>query len=172
MEFFEAVGARRSTRAFLARAVPPGMLQRVLEAANLAPSAGNLQAYEIFVVTNKRKREDLARAAREQIFIAGAPVVLVFAKHPALSVERYGKRADSLYAIQDATIACAFASLAAAAQGLGCCWIGAFDPLAVRKILGAPRGVTPVAMLPIGYASERPRAQERRALEDLAQRVE
>ena len=88
MKFFEAVGARRSTRAYLARAVPEEALQRVLEAANLAPSAGNLQAYEIFVVTNKRKREDLARAAREQIFIATAPVVLVFAKHPALCEER------------------------------------------------------------------------------------
>jgi nitroreductase len=172
MEFFEAVGVRRANRAYLARAVPPEMLQRILEAANLAPSAGNLQAYEIFVVTNKRKREDLARAAREQIFIAGAPVVLVFAKHPALAAERYGKRADSLYSIQDATIACAFASLAAAAQGLGSCWIGAFDPDEVRKIVGAPRGVTPVAMLPIGYASERPKAQERRELEDLVQRVE
>jgi nitroreductase len=172
MKFFEAVGARRSTRAYLARAVPEEALQRVLEAANLAPSAGNLQAYEIFVVTNKRKREDLARAAREQIFIATAPVVLVFAKHPALCEERYGKLADSLYSIQDATIACAFASLAAAAQGLGSCWIGAFEPEDVRKILGAPRGVTPVSMLPIGYASERPRPQERRALEELVQRVE
>jgi nitroreductase len=172
MKFFEAVGARRSTRAFLARAVPEEMLQRILEAANLAPSAGNLQSYEIFVVANKRKREDLARAAREQIFIAGAPVVLVFAKHPARAAERYGKLAESLYSIQDATIACAFASLAAAAQGLGSCWIGAFDPVAVRKIVGAPRGVTPVAMLPIGYASGRPKGRERRPLDELAQRVE
>ena len=172
MEFFEAVGARRSTRAYLARAVPPEMLQRILEAANLAPSAGNLQSYEIFAVTNKRKREDLARAAREQIFIAGAPVALVFAKHPALCAERYGQRAESLYSIQDATIACAFAQLAAAAQGLGSCWIGAFDAQAVRKIVGAPRGVTPVAILPIGYPSGRPGVQERRGIEDLVRRVE
>jgi nitroreductase len=172
MEFFEAVGVRRSTRAFLPRAVPEEALRRILETANLAPSAGNLQSYEIFAVTNKRKREDLARAAREQIFIAGAPVVLVFAKHPALSEERYGARAESLYSIQDATIACAFASLAAAAQGLGSCWIGAFDAEEVRKIVGAPRGVTPVSMLPIGYASERPKDRERRALEELVRRVE
>jgi nitroreductase len=172
MQFFEAVAARRSTRAFLPRAVPAEALQLILETANLAPSAGNLQSYEIFVVTNKRKREDLARAAHEQIFIAGAPVALVFARHPALSAERYGKRAESLYSIQDATIACAFAQLAAAAQGLGSCWIGAFAPEAVRKIVGAPRGVTPVAMLPIGYASGRPGVQERRALEDLVRRVE
>ena len=83
-----------------------------------------------------------------------------------------GKLADNLYSIQDATIACAFASLAAAAQGLGSCWIGAFDPEAVRKIVGAPRGVTPVSMLPLGYASDRPKKRERRALEDLVQRVE
>lgn len=172
MKFFEAVGARRSTRAFLARAVPAEMLQRILETANLAPSAGNLQSYEIFAVTDKRKREDLARAAREQLFIASAPAVLVFAKHPALSAERFGKKADSLYSIQDATIACAFAALAAAAQGLGSCWVGTFDPEEVRKIVGAPRGVTPVSMLPIGYASERPKVQERRELQDLVQRVE
>jgi nitroreductase len=172
MQFFEAVAARRSTRAFLPRAVPAEALRRILETANLAPSAGNLQSYEIFVVTNKRKREDLARAAHEQIFIAGAPVALVFAKHPALCAGRYGRRAESLYSIQDATIACAFAQLAATAQGLGSCWIGAFDPQAVRRIVGAPRGVTPVAILPIGYPSGRPAVQERRGIEDLARRVE
>jgi nitroreductase len=82
-------------------------------------------------------------------------------------VERYGKRAEKLYSVQDATIACTFAMLAATAMGLGSVWVGAFEPDEIRRIIGAPAKVCPVAILPIGYAAERPDPPERRPLEDL-----
>ncbi len=167
MEFFDVVKRRRSIRAFLPRSVPEDKLRAILEAAITGPSAGNFQSFEIFVIRDKRRRETLARASKEQLFIASAPVILVFAKHPALSAERYGKRADALYSIQDASIACTLALLAAASEGLACCWIGAFEPEEIRKIIGASRGVVPVAMLPIGYAAEKAKCLERRPLDDL-----
>ncbi len=166
MKFFDVVKKRRSVRNFLPAPIPEDELTRILGAANAAPSAGNLQSYEIYVVMDKRRRESLARAARGQLFVAVAPVSLVFCTHTARSEDKYGKRAG-LYAVEDATIACAFAMLAATAQGMATVWVGAFEPEEVRKLIGAPAGVVPVAILPIGRAAEMPEAPERRPLEDL-----
>jgi nitroreductase len=166
MRFLEIVKKRRSIRSFLPAPIGDDELRRILEAANAAPSAGNLQSYEIYVVMEKRRRESLARAAHEQLFVAGAPVSLVFCANASRSESRYGKRTD-LYAVQDATIACTFAMLAAAAQGLGSVWIGAFEDDAVRRIIGASPGVVPVAILPVGRAAEVPEPPARRELDDL-----
>ncbi|HTP35335.1 MAG TPA: nitroreductase family protein [Candidatus Acidoferrales bacterium] len=171
MDFFDVVKHRRSVRVFRRTAVAPQMLQRILEAANTAPSAGNLQAYEIYVIADDRTRSALARAAYDQLFLAGAPVLLVFCTHAARAM-RYGKRGEELYTIQDATIACAFAMLAATALGLATVWVGAFDTDDVRSAIGAPLSTTPIAILPIGYAAEDPAFPGRRALDDLVHRKE
>jgi nitroreductase len=171
MEFFNVVRQRRSIRAFAKEPVAEEQLRGILEAANAAPSAGNLQAYEIYLITGARQREALARAAKDQFFVASAPVALVFCANAARSHERYGKRAKNLYAVQDATIACAFAMLAATALGLATVWVGAFDDDAVHHVIGSPSGIVPVAILPIGYAAEKPEAPGRRGLDDLVHRL-
>lgn len=172
MNFFDAVAKRRSVRSFLPTSISEEKLRCVLEAAASAPSAGNLQSYEMYVVKGKRKREDLARAAHEQLFIASAPISLVFCTHASRSAERYGKRAEKLHSIQDATIACSLAMLAATAEGLASVWVGAFEPGDIRRIIGAPPGIVPVAILPLGYAAEHPYPPERRPLNEMVHRVE
>ena len=117
---------RRSVRAFAPEAVEAEKVTQVLAAANVAPSAGNLQGYEIFRVTREKERAALARAALDQFFVAQAPMVLVFCANQVRSAAKYRERGARLYAIQDATIACAFAMLAATALGLGTVWVGAF----------------------------------------------
>lgn len=171
MDFFAVLQERHSVRAFAERPVEPEKLQAVLEAANRAPSAGNLQAYEIYVVTRPAVLKALMRAAFEQKFVAQAPVVLVFCAHPARSASSYGERGATLYSLQDATIACAYAQLAATAVGLGSVWVGAFDEDAVRKALGIEKELVPVALLPIGYAAESPEITPRRALDDLVRYI-
>jgi nitroreductase len=171
MEFSELVKRRRSIRVFTRQAVEEDKLQEILRAANLAPSAGNLQAYEIFVARGREKRAELASAAYGQDFVRAAPVVVVFCAHPALSEPRYRERGRRLYAVQDATIACTFAMLAATDLGLGTVWVGAFSDEAVWKAIGSPQGVQPVAMLPIGYPGESPAATPRRRLSSLAHEV-
>lgn len=171
MEFFEVIERRRSVRAFRSTPVATETLERILEAANAAPSAGNLQAYEIYVVTNDRARSALARAAYDQLFLAGAPVTLVFCTHAARAT-RYGKRGEDLYTIQDAAIACTFAMLAATALGLATVWIGAFKTEEIRRIIGAPTSTDPVALLPIGYGAEEPASPGRRPLDTLVHRIE
>ena len=171
MELFELIRVRRSVRAFTTQPLEPEKRQAILEAANRAPSAGNLQAYEIYAVTHRATLRALARASLDQEFIAQAPLALVFCAHPARSVKKYGKRGAWLYCIQDATIACAYAQLAATSLGLGNVWVGAFDDDRVRAAIGVSDELVPVAILPVGYAAEQPRASPRRSLDDLVRPI-
>jgi len=171
MDFFALVDERKSVRAFDDRAFEPEKLQHLLQAVNRAPSAGNLQAYEILLVRDAARKRALVSAAQDQEYLAQAPVVLVFCAHPARAATKYGGRGEALYAIQDATIACTFAMLAAAELGLASVWIGAFEEQAVAATLNLPTGWRPVAMLPIGYAAQTPDRTPRRKLEDLVHEV-
>lgn len=171
MELFDILKERHSIRAYKAQRLEPEKLQQILEAINRAPSAGNLQSYEVYVVLDEKHKSALVNAAGDQEFLAQAPVVLVFCTHPARAVERYGKRGTDLYSVQDATIACTYAMLAAVALGLSTVWVGAFNEDAVRQIIGAPTDQRPVAMLPVGYAGETPRIRSRRSPDDLIHQV-
>lgn len=167
MEFFDVLSERHSVRTYAAKIIEPTALQQILEAINRAPSAGNLQAYEVYVVYDPERKRGLVRAAGDQEFLARAPVVLVFCAHAARSVGSYGKRGTGLYSIQDATIACTYAMLAATALGLSTVWVGAFDEEEVRRVICAPGAHRPVAMLPVGYSAQPPEIRSRRRLEEL-----
>lgn len=167
MNFDELIESRRSIRVFEPRAVEAEKLQAILEAANRAPSAGDLQAFEIVRVTDAAARSRLAQAALGQSFIAAAPVVLLFFANPARSSSTYGRRGIELYCVQDATIACTFAHLRATDLGLGSVWVGAFLDDAVSAAVAAPKELRPVAILPIGYAAESPAPTPRRGVRDL-----
>lgn len=169
MELFEAIKQRHSVRAYQKREVELEKLQRILEAINAAPSAGNRQAYEVVLVRDAERRQRLVKAAWDQTFIAEAPVVLVFLAAPERNRERYAQRGAELYCVQDATIACAYAELAATAMGLNCCWVGAYDDDEVAAAVGATGSLRPVAVLPIGYAAEERQTRPRRPLNDLIQ---
>lgn len=167
MEFFEVLARRHSIRTYKDRKVEEDKIHKILEAANSAPSAGDLQAYEIVMVRDRERRRALAEAALGQDFIAQAAVVLVFLTNPSRTKWKYGLRGVHLYCIQDATIAASYAQLAATALGLGSVWVGAFDAGRVAEIIGAQKDLTPVALLAIGYPDEKPYATPRRTLSDL-----
>ncbi len=167
MEFFETVEKRQSVRAFAAAPVPDEKLQAILKAVNRAPSAGNFQSFEIFLIDSPEKGEALTRATYGQDFVAQAPLSLVFCANPS----RCSYEPKSLYALEDASVACAFATLAVTAVGLASVWVGAFKPDAVLEVLGSPKGLVPVAILPIGYPNETPECTTRRPLEELVHRV-
>ncbi len=167
MEFFEAVEKRRSVRKFLGKGVGEE-LKRILEVCNRAPSAGNLQSYRILVVRDGEKRKALSGVVGGRGSIAQAPVALVFCAEPADAVREYGKRGE-LYAVQDATIACAYSQLAATSLGLATVWIGSFDEEKVKDILATE--LRPVAMVPVGHAGEEPPRKGRKPLEELTREV-
>ena len=171
MEFFDVINTRHSIRAFHPTPIEPEKLEQILQAINRAPSAGNQQAYEVYLVQDALHKSAFVQAAGGQEYLAQAPVVLVFCAHPALSQVRYAQRGETLYTIQDATIACTYAMLAATALGLSSVWVGAFDEQAVHEIIQAPEALRPIAMLPIGYAAGEPRLRDRRPLNEIIHRI-
>ena len=171
MEFFDVLKTRHSVRSYANTSVEEEKLDQILEAVNRAPSAGNLQAFEVYVVTSDDQRKELAVAALGQNFMAQAPLALVFCAHADRSARKYGQRGANLYCMQDAAIACTYAMLAVTALGLSSVWVGAFHEDQVSNILALPQANRPVAMLSIGYAAEGPRVRPRRSLSDLVHRV-
>ncbi len=162
MDFLDLARSRRSIRAFRPDPIPEELLETILEAARWAPSAGNVQAWRVKVVTEPSEKEKLRR--RPDDFLPTAPVILIFCADATTSAVRYGNRGATLYAIQDATLACCHALLAAADLGLGSCWIGAFDEAHVVRALRLPKGLRPVALLPLGWPAEAPGPTTRRPL--------
>jgi nitroreductase len=167
VDLFDAISKRGSIRIFQQRSVDKKILKRIYEAINAAPSAANLQAYQVTVVDDQERKNALMAAAYDQVCISRAPVVLVFCTVPDQSGQRFGERGAELFCIQDAAIAASYAQLAATALGLGSVWIGSFDPDEARAAIDAQPYVTPVAMLPLGYPDEEPTESPRMPLEQL-----
>jgi nitroreductase len=167
MDFFEVIRSRRSIRRFDDRPVEEEKLDAILEAANAAPSAGNLQAYEIYLVRGPAALARLAGLLERMKFFAEVPAVLAFCTNPERSVIKFSDRGQTLYAVQDATIACTQAMLAATALGLASVWVGAFQEQAVAEALALPASLRPVALLPIGYPGETVEPRSRRTVKDL-----
>jgi len=167
MSLHDVVTRRRSVRAYRPDAVADEQLDRILEAMRLAPSAGNLQAFQVVVVRAADRRRALAQAAIGQGFLGEAPIVLVFFADGPQAARRYGQRGVELYALQDAAIAASYAQLAAHDLGLGTVWVGAFRDAQVSAVVAAPSHLLPVALLAIGHPAEQPAPTPRRALGEL-----
>jgi nitroreductase len=165
-DFIKTLETRRSVRAFKKDKINNSKLQTILKACNLAPSSGGLQTFEIYLVKNKKMKEKIVGASRDQTFLAQSPLLLVFCANPSRSVKRFGKRSQ-LFSVQDASIAAAYAQLTVHALGLDTVWIGAFDETKISKILHLPSKHRPVAMLPIGYGNERPKEKTTRGIKKI-----
>lgn len=146
MDVYEAIRVRKSVRAYQPEPVEEGKLRRVLEAARLAPSANNEQEWRFVVVRDPQTRRRLAQAAENQQFVAEAPVVIACCAETDERVMACGQLAYSI----DVAIAIDHLTLAAVSEGLGTCWVAAFDEGSVRQILGIPEGVRVVELLPLG----------------------
>jgi nitroreductase len=170
MDFFETIRKRHSVREFLPKGVENEKIEKILEAANHAPSAGNNQGYEIVVLEEPLRIVELLKSLVDQKFEKPAPVVLVFCANEKRSEVTFGARGKSLYGIQDASFAGAYAQLAAAGLGLASVWVGAFRDEDIRKIIAAPDHIRPVGLLSIGYPAVDPTSTPRRQLTELVHR--
>ncbi len=162
MDLFEAIRGRRSVRSFMDRPVEEEKLRAVLEAGRLAPSARNLQDWRFVVVRDAATRKRLAEAARNQEFVGQAPVVIA-ACGTSDMIMTCGQPAYAL----DVAIAVDHMTLAAVAEGLGTCWIGAFYEESVKEILGIPVQIRVVALLLLGYSAQAARPTPRKKLDEI-----
>ena len=161
MKFLELAKRRYSVRGYKADPVEADKLQEVLEAARLAPTAGNRQRFELIVIQTAGREEELRRIYDKDWFVQ-APLLICACRYP---MDPARQRKD--YTDVDVGIVVDHLTLAATELGLGTCWIGAFDPAAARKILGLPDEVEPVVFTPLGYPADPPRVKQRKPLDDL-----
>jgi nitroreductase len=142
MNVFEAIQRRKSIRSFASTPVPRNRLEKILEAARLAPSAMNRQPWHFVVVTDPESRERIARSGRWARFLRKTPVVIVGCGD---------SRASPKWHVIDTAIAMQNMVLAATGEGLGTCWIGSFDEMLVKSLLKIPDRFKVVALLAVGY---------------------
>ena len=182
---WEAIKIRRSIRKFTSANVPDEMIEQMLEAARLAPSAGNRQPWSFSVVRDKEVRKELRRICWDQPSIEEAPVVIVcFAdleqyfqvRRSALRYENYLGSSDTSvmpnklnFAISNTYIAVEHLVLMATALGLGTCWVGGFDDASeFNHLFSLPDNIIPVVVIPVGYPAEDiPPPRPRREMEDI-----
>jgi len=155
MDTFEAIETRRSVRQFKTdHDISDEDIEKILHAAIMAPSAGNSQCWHFIVVRDAFLKERLAKEAGQQLFIEQAPIVIVVCADLEKSRAAYGDRGHATYALQDTAAATENMLLAARALNLGACWIGSFEEAKASDILGLPKNLRPVAMVPIGVPNE------------------
>jgi len=192
--------SRRSVRRFRPDALPAGTVERLVEAARWAPSAGNRQAWRILSVTNAATRDAMARAAADGVarlraglredlrgaadlymknflHFTSAPLLLVFVYRAGTDALRAGLTADprpERESLSSVSAAIQNLLLAAHALGLGACWMT--GPLVAAPELAAllplPPGWELAALVPVGVPGEHPAAPPRRDAARLLQRVE
>ena len=150
MDVEEAIQKRRSVRSYQDKEIPKNKLERVLNAARMAPSAKNKQDWKFIVAKDEEKRIELYEAARQQSFVKEAPVVIAgVATDP-----EYKMGCDIPGGIVDLSIALDHLTLQAAEEGLGTCWVGAFDQEKAKEILNVPKGCEIVSLMPMGFPKE------------------
>lgn len=163
MEVLEAIKKRYSCRNYQDKAIEPDLLEQVLEAARLAPSAKNLQDWRFVVVTDSQLREKVAQAANEQMFLAEAGAIIV-----CCSVDDHVMRCGQPIGPIDVAIAAEHICLQAAQLGLATCWIGSFYPDKVRQILNIPENVQIVELLGLGWPADESKGHKRLELGQIA----
>lgn len=162
MNVMEAIKERRSVRSYLPDEIHDNILLKIIEAARLAPSAKNLQAWKFIVVKDAEIKQKLALAAN-QMFLAEAPVIIAAIATDCEHLMRCGVPA---YAV-DLGIAVEHMALAAAEEGLGSCWIGAFDQHKAKEILHVPDNYTVVTIMPFGKPNEAARKKSRKDVKEI-----
>jgi len=152
MEFTEVIKTRRSVRAYRSDPVPGSVIKKILDYTRLAPSANNVQPWHFIVVQDPAKRREIAELASGQTFVGEAPVIIVCCGRRY--TDRYSWIGDNMYLI-DCSIAIDHLTLAARNEGLGTCWIGAFNHKGIKKAIAIPPGYDVIMLIPVGYPASK-----------------
>jgi nitroreductase len=167
MDLLEIIENRRSIRVFKKQDVSQDIIEKLLEAARWAPSAGNVQPWAFVVASSPKMKRSLSMAAFGQKDLEEASIVIVVCADEKLAEQSYGERGKSLYCLQDTAAAVQNIMLTAYSLGLGSCWIGAFKEAEIRQIIKAPKEMRPIALIPVGYPNEAPAARSRRPVSEI-----
>ncbi|MFV2016358.1 MAG: nitroreductase family protein [Candidatus Heimdallarchaeota archaeon] len=150
-KFLDIIKSRRSVRDYKPGIIPVDTIYKLTEAAQWAPTAGNLQPLELIIVKNEDSKLALASAAGGQEFLSECSVVFVMGANIPRTKSKYKDRGEQLYCLQDIAAATQNVLLLAQAMNIGSCWVGAFNEKEVSKICKFPGHVRPMVMIALGY---------------------
>lgn len=171
--FLELAKTRQSDRAYLDKPVEPEKINRILEAARLAPSACNAQPWKFVIVTDSEKRMQIADATASKVlsmnhFTKQAPVQLVLVEENANFTSTVGGWATNKhYPHLDLGIVASHICLAATDEGLGSCMIGWCDEKKVRKALDIPKNKRVMLVILLGYSAQPLREKKRKSADEI-----
>ncbi len=169
-DLFRIMSTRRSTRNFdTTKPIEQWKIDKILAAADTAPTAGNFQGFEVFYIKNSEIKKRLVEAANNQPYV-NAPLVLVFCMDPSRVKINFPAEILTKFSLQDATLAAAYSQLAASALGLSSIWIGMLDEEKVKQIIETE--LKPSSILCIGYPQKRRPPKSRRKLKELIRVIE
>lgn len=158
MQTFETIYKRRSVRVYKDQSIEKEKIDKLIDAARLAPTAGNRQKFKLIIVNYEEKdlKKTLAVACNQQHFVGTASHIVAGISEP-----------DYKWHQVDTAIVLEHIVLEAVELGLGTCWIGAFKEDDVKKILKIPEDKKVVALLIIGYPDENPPSKPRKDVSEL-----
>lgn len=165
MALLDLLTKRYSVRSYQSDPVEEEKLKMVLEAARLAPTAANRQAFKILVIRTVGRQEELKRVYGKDWFVQPPYILGIVRVEGADWVRRSDQKA---YGDVDAGIVFDHLVLQAAELGLGTCWVGAFDPAAAAEVLKLEPGWVPIAFTPLGYPADEKGRKIRKPLEEIA----
>jgi nitroreductase len=165
VEFYDVIRKRRSIRKYKPDPIPEAILKNILDAGRIAPSAKNYQPWRFIVVKDPDKKKQIVAASRNQQFVGEAAVIVVGCALVDTAWGRMGGYMSSWSV--DLTIALDHIILAAVNEGLGTCWIGAFDEAEVKRILHIPDPVRVLALTPVGYPDDTPPERGRKSADEI-----
>lgn len=166
METLECIKSRRSVRRYSDKEIAWNLIANIIDAARHAPSAGNLQNWKFIIILDRSKRESIAKACLNQLWMAKAPVHIVIVSETNKAKELYEKQGE-IYTIQGCAAAAQNIMLEACNLNLGSCWVGAFVKDQIKKILGIEDFAEPQAIITIGYPEEEPSKPAKWPLENV-----
>jgi nitroreductase len=178
LEVLDAIRRRKSIRNYKPDQIAGEVLDKLLEALRLAPSAGNRQPYKFILVQDRETKNRVAAACKfnpgrlnGQSFIAEAPLVIVACGSERKAITRYYKGGQVFLLIgsepEEIDKDPVNLTLVAAAEGLGTCWVGGLDELEVKRLLSIPDDMRVPIVMPVGYPVSWPEARPRKPLERL-----
>lgn len=164
MEFEEVIRKRHATRSFSDKRLEREKLEKILEAARIAPTAKNNQPIKIYVVEENIEKLDSVTPCRYN-----AKTVLVVC---ANKKDAFQKREHSTYEM-DAVITATHMMLEATNLGVANIWIEMFDEKLIKEVLDIPEEITPICLLPLGYEEKdaiiSPNHNKRKTIEEIVE---
>jgi nitroreductase len=148
MDFENVIKKRKMVRKFRQnKPISDKIISKLIRNAHRAPSAGHTQVQEFIIVKDPSIKKKLRIVAVDQEYVEDAPVLIIVCSNTSRSVGRYGIRGRDFYSIIDGAFASMLILLTAVNEGIGVCFVGAFDDIKVSKILEIPKQVRPIGIL-------------------------